>query len=288
MVIRGRSRSEIHARQQVARDFAGAEQWREDLAAAGARAGEPCGDVRYCWPGWNRPAQTGSGPSPDSARVRCRHGCRRRALCHRVRPVCVAAAVPRRQCHPDLRRARFGAARADQQPPAVPLPVPGGVAPCRGRPGVRRLDRTLRGRLLTADGIGLSPTGGAGSGAGLRDSCRDDHLVPPPDRPQLGSAGRGACVAWPPRSDPYPRLGRDGRRDRSALAALGNAAALNPDWSWPDVTTDADAFTGTVRPPADPGNRRVANDVTVGPAGTVLIVTGSNMAGKSTLLRPSG
>ena len=33
---------------------------------------------------------------------------------------------------------------------------------------------------------------------------------------------------------------------------------------------------------------RVANDITVGPAGTVLLVTGSNMSGKSTLLRAMG
>ena len=33
---------------------------------------------------------------------------------------------------------------------------------------------------------------------------------------------------------------------------------------------------------------RVANDVEVGPAGTVLLVTGSNMSGKSTLLRAMG
>jgi Mismatch repair ATPase (MutS family) len=33
---------------------------------------------------------------------------------------------------------------------------------------------------------------------------------------------------------------------------------------------------------------RVANDVTVGPAGTALLISGSNMAGKSTLLRAIG
>ena len=33
---------------------------------------------------------------------------------------------------------------------------------------------------------------------------------------------------------------------------------------------------------------RVPNDVTVGPPGTVLLVTGSNMSGKSTLLRSIG
>ena len=35
-------------------------------------------------------------------------------------------------------------------------------------------------------------------------------------------------------------------------------------------------------------DRRVANDVEVGPAGTILLITGSNMSGKSTLLRAIG
>jgi DNA mismatch repair ATPase MutS len=35
-------------------------------------------------------------------------------------------------------------------------------------------------------------------------------------------------------------------------------------------------------------DRRVANDVTVGPPGTLLLITGSNMSGKSTLLRSIG
>jgi energy-coupling factor transporter ATP-binding protein EcfA2 len=40
--------------------------------------------------------------------------------------------------------------------------------------------------------------------------------------------------------------------------------------------------------PLIPGDQRVDNDVTVGPAGTVLLITGSNMSGKSTLLRSIG
>jgi DNA mismatch repair ATPase MutS len=40
--------------------------------------------------------------------------------------------------------------------------------------------------------------------------------------------------------------------------------------------------------PLLPAARRVGNDVTVGPAGTFLLVTGSNMSGKSTLLRAIG
>jgi DNA mismatch repair ATPase MutS len=40
--------------------------------------------------------------------------------------------------------------------------------------------------------------------------------------------------------------------------------------------------------PLIPDDRRVANDVVAGPPGTLLLITGSNMSGKSTLLRAIG
>jgi DNA mismatch repair ATPase MutS len=40
--------------------------------------------------------------------------------------------------------------------------------------------------------------------------------------------------------------------------------------------------------PLIPGDRRVGNDVEVGPPGTFLLVTGSNMSGKTTLIRAIG
>ena len=74
-----------------------------------------------------------------------------------------------------------------------------------------------------------------------------------------------------------------------SLAAMAELSALNPDWVWPMVSNDAVAVVAeSLGHPLIPGDRRVANDVTVGPAGNVLIVTGSNMAGKSTLLRALG
>lgn len=40
--------------------------------------------------------------------------------------------------------------------------------------------------------------------------------------------------------------------------------------------------------PLIPDARRVANDIEIGPTGTLVLVTGSNMSGKSTLLRAAG
>jgi hypothetical protein len=92
--------------------------------------------------------------------------------------------------------------------------------------------------------------------------------------------------------------GRYGSHVRGWLDALGTADALatlalvradQPAWSTPRV----DATTATLRAtalghPLIPDDHRISNDVEVGPAGTILLITGSNMSGKSTLLRAIG
>jgi hypothetical protein len=75
-----------------------------------------------------------------------------------------------------------------------------------------------------------------------------------------------------------------------SLAALAMLSHDNPDWRFPRVATDGE---GCVRGralghPLLPAGGRVANDVVVGPPGTLLFVTGSNMSGKSTLVRALG
>jgi hypothetical protein len=57
----------------------------------------------------------------------------------------------------------------------------------------------------------------------------------------------------------------------------------------PSVDTAAAALSATaLGHPLIPDDRRVVNDVQVGPGGTILLITGSNMSGKSTLLRAIG
>lgn len=74
-----------------------------------------------------------------------------------------------------------------------------------------------------------------------------------------------------------------------ALCALAALRADHPDWCFPDVRTGADRLAAEeLGHPLLPDDRCVRNDVEVGPAGTFLFVTGSNMAGKSTLLRALG
>ena len=74
-----------------------------------------------------------------------------------------------------------------------------------------------------------------------------------------------------------------------ALASLAQLAHDHPDWAFPEVHTDAQRFDASqLGHPLLPESACVTNDVTVGPEGTFLLVTGSNMSGKSTLLRSIG
>lgn len=79
-----------------------------------------------------------------------------------------------------------------------------------------------------------------------------------------------------------------------ALAALARLAHHHPHWSFPVVVPLERSPQGPVFSARGLGHpllapeRCVRNDVEVGPPGTLLLITGSNMSGKSTLLRAIG
>ncbi|MEO5820393.1 MAG: DNA mismatch repair protein MutS [Vicinamibacteraceae bacterium] len=95
---------------------------------------------------------------------------------------------------------------------------------------------------------------------------------------------------------------RHGRQVRGWLEAIGHVEALSalaslahdhPGWAFPTVLDappaealrlDATALGHALLP----NGTRVCNDVTIGPKGRFLLVTGSNMSGKSTLMRSVG
>jgi hypothetical protein len=101
--------------------------------------------------------------------------------------------------------------------------------------------------------------------------------------------------AWKRRWGRSARGWFDAVAEAEALAALAGLAHDHPDWSFPafagDEGDDGDATRYVARglghPLLQPGSR-VDNDVAVGPPGSFLLVTGSNMSGKSTLLRAIG
>ena len=78
------------------------------------------------------------------------------------------------------------------------------------------------------------------------------------------------------------------------LESLMSLAALKDDYpSWARPTWVADPDEAVIRSssighPLLHDNDRVYNDVTIGPPGSLLLVTGSNMSGKSTMLRSVG
>ena len=74
-----------------------------------------------------------------------------------------------------------------------------------------------------------------------------------------------------------------------ALSVLAAVAHDEPEWCTPAFDARASTYAARgLAHPLLPSARRVANDVEVGPPGTLLLVTGSNMSGKSTLLRAIG
>jgi hypothetical protein len=76
------------------------------------------------------------------------------------------------------------------------------------------------------------------------------------------------------------------------LSSLAIPAFENPDWAFPDIA-EAEK-TGPLIEAADmahpliPKGIRVGNDLRLGAPGEILIITGSNMSGKSTLMRTVG
>jgi hypothetical protein len=89
--------------------------------------------------------------------------------------------------------------------------------------------------------------------------------------------------------------GHDARRwlvtlgEAEALASLAGLRHDNPDWTFPTIDRNGDTYRATLLGhPLLRADARVGNTVTIGPPGTFLLVTGSNMSGKSTLLRAVG
>lgn len=74
-----------------------------------------------------------------------------------------------------------------------------------------------------------------------------------------------------------------------ALCNLGGLCHDEPDWTMPTFEEEKCRIEAReLGHPLIGGDKRVSNDVAVGPEGNFLLVTGSNMAGKSTLLRSIG
>jgi DNA mismatch repair ATPase MutS len=75
-----------------------------------------------------------------------------------------------------------------------------------------------------------------------------------------------------------------------ALISLSNLAYLNPDYTFPQVTSGMSPVFHArgLGHPLIPAGRKVVNDFDLPELGQVMILTGSNMAGKSTFIKTLG
>ncbi len=73
-----------------------------------------------------------------------------------------------------------------------------------------------------------------------------------------------------------------------ALCSLAGFAFERPDHTFPEITSEATFDASELGHPLIQGDKRVCNDVVLEAPGHALVVTGSNMSGKSTLLRAIG
>ena len=93
---------------------------------------------------------------------------------------------------------------------------------------------------------------------------------------------------WQERHGPQVRGWFEALGEVEALASLATLKFDQPAWPFPQFTDEARIEARALGHPLLPADSRVVNDVALGPPGTFLLVTGSNMSGKSTLLRTLG
>lgn len=97
-----------------------------------------------------------------------------------------------------------------------------------------------------------------------------------------------ALDRWRRQAGSHVRGWMEAIAELDALSALATARRDNPDWCMPEIDQTPLLTAEALGHPLIPDERRVPNDTQVGPPGTLLLVTGSNMSGKSTLLRAIG
>lgn len=105
-------------------------------------------------------------------------------------------------------------------------------------------------------------------------------------REQIGMA----IEAWRQQSGRYIETWIRAAGEFEALSSFAALAFERPHWTFPELTSENQARfeAEALQHPLISAVKCVPNDVSIGPSVSVLIVSGSNMSGKSTLLRAVG
>lgn len=94
---------------------------------------------------------------------------------------------------------------------------------------------------------------------------------------------------WRARVGPRVEAWLDALSELEALAALATFASEHPNYAWPKIDDEEPHFEAEeLGHPLIPQDKRVANDVALSKTSAALMITGSNMSGKSTMLRSMG
>jgi hypothetical protein len=97
-----------------------------------------------------------------------------------------------------------------------------------------------------------------------------------------------ALLRWRARAGAHVRDWLDALAEIEALASMGGFAHEHPSFVFPELAPEATVDARGLGHPLIADDKRVGNDVRLPSAGRALVVTGSNMSGKSTLLRALG
>lgn len=74
-----------------------------------------------------------------------------------------------------------------------------------------------------------------------------------------------------------------------AISSIGNMSYNNQDWIMPEIAPDNFQFKAIdMGHPLISANKRINNTIEIEPGGKIILITGSNMSGKSTFLRTCG
>ena len=125
--------------------------------------------------------------------------------------------------------------------------------------------------------------------AGLADARRNQLFAPVAALLLLGTQLGAAIERWRLRSGPAALRWLDAVGEFEALASLATFAFDRPDAVWPVLIAESPRFdVRGLAHPLLPAETAIRNDFTLGQPVRLAVISGSNMSGKSTLLKAVG